>query len=476
MRKALAILIVLVILCTSGIIAAHAVVNTQRDQVTINENVIYGDKLAADGLNIIRKADWDSRLHWQTDYNISSENSYCTDFHFTQNREYERIRSEPTGSISLGLTVGSGMGSSHEITREDITNLAAGYEELCLDVMEAAPAGEEYSDIVQVSDYFDFFPLQVYLDFPNVYRLESRSPERYYVRPIDGEDCTEVNEALNKYFKFPVSDEDLVMVELYKNDNGEVTELNISTLEWATEFWVLYAVTPSGAYFAFDCGDDIDFTNIKGGCGIYCLPFNASFEYGGETYPTVNTEELGMVYSLDENTRIENMFYEEEQNRLVLITVENNMLMFTTIDLATMEMLQRIEICECEEDRGVWRTSRDEDFITLYLGSDRIVVLEMLDNGEYSLEFVVNVRPEGQDELFWYNSNSTKAYDGERLAMCWSRDIEEAPYSDCGFYVAIYDKTGLLYFGEYLSGLMTGRNANDYGYYCNPIDISLNWK
>ena len=89
---------------------------------------------------------------------------------------------------------------------------------------------------------------------------------------------------------------------------------------------------------------------------------------------------------------------------------------------------------------------------------------------------VVNVRPEGQDELFWYNSNSTKAYDGERLAMCWNRDIDEAPYSDCGFYVAVYDKTGLLYFGDYLSGLMTGRNANDYGYYCNPVDISLNWK
>ena len=58
MRKALAILLVLVILSASGIIAAHAVVNEQRDQVVISENVIYGDKVAAYGLTVTNNSSW----------------------------------------------------------------------------------------------------------------------------------------------------------------------------------------------------------------------------------------------------------------------------------------------------------------------------------------------------------------------------------------------------------------------------------
>ena len=90
MRKALAILLVLIILSASGIIAAHAVVNEQRDQVVISENAIYGDKAAAYGLTVTNNSSWDNRLHWNTTYTIDEENSCNTDFRFTQQREYER--------------------------------------------------------------------------------------------------------------------------------------------------------------------------------------------------------------------------------------------------------------------------------------------------------------------------------------------------------------------------------------------------
>ncbi len=478
MRKALAILIVLVILCTSGVIAAHAVVNTQRDQVVISENVIYGDKLAADGLNIVRKATWDERLHWKTDYNISAENKYRTDFRFTQEREYERSIHYTQSGVSLGLSVGSGMGSSHEITREDITRLCSGYEDICLDVMETAPAGEEYTAQVRIADYLDIYPIQVYVGMSELFYLAEMDSGRSYLNNLDTDSYTELNNAIRDYFSFPVHDGDLLEVRVYKNEAGMVTELSVGTWEYTTEFRTLSAVTPNGAYFAFDCGEDIDFSNSKDGCGIYCLPSGASLVYEGVTYPTVDIDGLDMVYPLDESTIVENMFYDEERDVITLVTVENDKFMFTVIDANTMETLQRIEIDEREEDGGVWQVSIEEDFFVIYLSGKRLAVLEIHENDEYTLEFVADFMSDSQNELFWYNSNSAKAYDGERLAISWSREIEDSPYSDCGFYIAVYDKTGLLYYGEYLSGLMTGRNGSDYNYYCQPVSngIALEWK
>ena len=466
----------------SGIIAAHAVVNEQRDKVVISENVIYGDKTAAHGLTVTNNSSWDNRLHWNTIYTISDNNSCETNFHFTQKPEYERTVSSRPDSISFGMYVGSGMSSSHEITREDMSHMCYGYEDICLDVIERAPAGDEYTEIIQISDYLEIYPLEVYMDIPHLFYLQyDEYRDMDYAENLEGQEFTAINEAFADYFKFPVNEKDLLEVRVYKNEKGVVTELHVSTLEYAMEYWVLSAVTDEAAYFVFDCGNDVDLSNAKAGCGIYCLPFGKTFEHSGAVYPTVNLDGLDMVYPLDTSVRIEEMYYDEVFNRLVLITSKNGTVSLVSIDPDTMETLQTFDITKCESEEGsecVWNMETAEDFIYMYFSNNTIAVIEQNESGEFALGFVSDFNPTENDELFWYKYASAMAYDGERFALAWNDELEDTYYESCGFCIAVYDKNGLQYYGEYDSSLMTGRSSNHNGYYCFPAayGVIINWE
>lgn len=478
MRKALALLLVLVLICFVGMIGAHAVINAERDQVTITENIIYGDKLAADGLNVIRNAQWQYHLHWSTDYNISAENRYSTEFDFTQREKRdERIAAHAPAELSFSGYINGGMGSDSGIGREELSEFFTGLEELCLDVMERAPAGAEYTEYVKLSDYCEFYPLFLSIDLPMVYYLKTDDNGNQYVRFVEGNDCEPINTALREYFKIPVDREELLEVRVYKAPNGAVTSLDLYCAAGGSRFYVLSAVTEKAAYFTFDTGSKVDFSRIPGGYGIYCLPFSDELTFKGETYPTVSVDELEMLYPLDTDTVIQSMFTDKSEERLILLTRENSKELFTVIDLDTMETLQRFEIGSYDERGSGWYISESEDYLVLTSGC-RIAVIDILENGDYSLNYVVDRCPEEMADALYYTTEIVTAYDGERLALGWSFHKDTPPYRSCGFSIAVYNRTGLLYYGDYESGLMSGMESS-YQYICqqtNYDSLLLEWK
>lgn len=480
MRKALALLLALVLLCLVVIIGAHAGINTERDQVAITENVVYGDKLAACGLNIVRNAQWDYRLHWSTDYNISAENAYSTEFEFTQSEERGEYKGTYTPSgVNFSNYVNGGIGSSHELTREDISGIFGGFEDLCLDVIDRAPAGERYTETVKISDYYDYYPMDIFLDLPNLYFLYTDELGNRFVRNMDGNDCEEVNDALRAYFRIPVAEDDSVEIEVYKNAGGAATEIYVNTLIPGMGYQILSAVSEYAVYFTFDSGTAVDFSEIPGGYGVYCLPFGATFEHQGGVYPTADVDGLKMVYPLAEDVKIEAFFISKDEERLIMVTAEDGMHILTAIELDTMETLQRIEIIPViNSEGGVHPVTAYEGFLVLEMEGARIATLDILENGDYSPNFVVDRMP-NEDNLFWYRADCVYAYDGERLAIGWDMEQDTPPYDNCGFSVAVYDKNGLQYYGEYESGLMTGLETGDYGYLCQPTmydGLLLEWK
>jgi hypothetical protein len=70
------------------------------------------------------------------------------------------------------------------------------------------------------------------------------------------------------------------------------------------------------------------------------------------------------------------------------------------------------------------------------------------------------------------------AYDGRRLAVSGLLINETGQFETCGFNLAVYDETGLLYCGEYASSLDTGGETDRYSDRCVPDDytpLALSW-
>ena len=493
MRKAFALLLVLVRLCSAGIISAHAVINRERDQVTITASTVYGDKMAADGLNVIRNAHWDHRLHWSTEYDISAEDSYKTDFEFTVNQE----RGEYSGSyssdgISFSSYVHGGMSSSHGITAESLADgMFRGYEELCLDVMSRAPAGEEYSEIIELKDYYEYYPLDIFIDLSELYSIHTTRDGTEYIGSVQGDDINEVEESIREFIKIPVREGDMLEVKVYKTDAGDVIELDVAPYygesgdydsggyDSYTDYYLYTDTTDKATYFTFNSGKAIDFSYIPGGYGLYCLPFGKTIEFEGEEYPTVDHEGLANVYPLSEDTIIQDFFTNKAEDKLLLVTYEDGQIVLTVIDAATMETLQRINVAEADGDIGVYSVTDYDDILILQLAAKQIAVLDILENGEYSLNYVTDRYPEGMDELYWFTTETSWAYDGRRLAAGWDLQQADPPYDNCGYSIAVYDESGMLYFGSYESGLMSGRERQNYANLCQPTiydSLLLEWR
>ena len=68
------------------------------------------------------------------------------------------------------------------------------------------------------------------------------------------------------------------------------------------------------------------------------------------------------------------------------------------------------------------------------------------------------------------------AFDGEKLVIVDRTGDEIYPSLElCGFTVAVYNRTGLVYYAEYESSLSVSRNASDYAFNCLPVQYTVEW-
>ena len=166
MRKALIAFCLLFALAVGGMIAIHADVNEVRDQVVITEEVLYGDKSAAEGLTILAEAELnDGVLNWNTTYTIGEEPKTHTDFEYVDHRRTRPVDYEPSG---LMLSDARNYHSS-DWTRSGDGSGLSGLDLAYWELMQDTPVGEEGERIIRVIDYYDYYPLQPELELPNYF-------------------------------------------------------------------------------------------------------------------------------------------------------------------------------------------------------------------------------------------------------------------------------------------------------------------
>jgi hypothetical protein len=197
-------------------------------------------------------------------------------------------------------------------------------------------------------------------------------------------------------------------------------------------------------------------SQIPGGYGIYCLPYEVTDD-GAVVYG----ENLRMVFAIDPEAEVVQLFPSADDSRLLLVTREEGVYWLTVIDRAEMTQLQKFELLDNAEDQGVWTLYPADDFFVLILGNLRFAVVSGTPGDGYALDFTADLN-ECDAMVPYLASDAAMDFDGEKLAVAAEKQTGEF-YSDksCSFYLAVFDRTGLLYFGEYDSSLDVG-NPDDY--------------
>ena len=98
-------------------------------------------------------------------------------------------------------------------------------------------------------------------------------------------------------------------------------------------------------------------------------------------------------------------------------------------------------------------------------------------SGEHILSGLIHTHFGLDNVGFHLGSEITMDFDGERLIMV--DQLEEERYRamlTCNFCVAVYDRSGLRYYGEYQSGLSANPDPNDYRYNCLTQEITVTWQ
>ena len=193
-------------------------------------------------------------------------------------------------------------------------------------------------------------------------------------------------------------------------------------------------------------------------------------------------DELSMVYSLDPEDTVFGLHTNPDQTKLLLMTNENKVCVLTVIDIETMKPLQRLQLAVLGEEDSVWTTYYYDDFFALYLSGNQIAVVDMNENGEYEHRFTVNLTDEAE-ELYSLSTRAVMDWDGKSLVVSdflsnsyYRENMDHSKY--CSFYLSVYNETGLLYYGEYLSSLDVGNDLNNYDNSCRSIDyspLSVRW-
>ncbi len=474
MKRSFIILLVLLVAAVAGAGWAAADVNEAKDQIEIEEVVLYGDREAAAGLTVRTRNTYDHRLFWDTVYTMEEDSAKAeTAFDFSAMQENEGWFSEDDG-VRLESYYVYGFDPDRD-DEEPAYGLEKAYQEL-YDTLEP---GEEAKKIINVKDYMTYYPVQVELEMPGASYWYMDDEDAVQMLDAEFDERRSVAEAalfLWNYFRIPVLPGEQVEIQVGKSavsgsatiGGGQIaatTAIGSANIGDAFNFTTVSALTESVCYFTFNThsneGQIVDTSHLADGYGIYMLPFHEADENSGG----YEIENFANMYPLDPAIQVIDLSVSEDGMDLLLHAVEDGQYVITVIDTETKEPKQKLVVCDWPEDGYGWWLYEYEDFFAAAVPRDRLVVISQNEAGEYEIDLLVPVDHDEEDDYpIYLNYNEAMAFDGEKLAV--SRTMGGGSCTD--FYVAVYDASGLIYYGEYYNSL-SAENDNAYAY------VGANW-
>ncbi len=499
MKRAAILTCILLILCGSSVYLAASNMYEEHDKVYYTEKVLYGDRKMADGLQIDFRSTYKYHLLWDTTHVLgengktetTSEYNFSTFSHYEGNGEVEykgvNMDTSPAMETYYNHHVGAGALFAEE-------GLDKAYQELA-DTVEAGQEGEK---TIYLKDYVEYYPLEIRLELPG----NNISTRDYFdenaVETYAKEHGVHIVAKLWEYFKIPVLEEETVHIHLRKDKKGNVINHGSSTTENDAFYMYTYGETTDKAcFFTFDTlsknGTIMDTSHLKEGYGIYTFSYEMKDVYSDmHLVAAPDADSFRLFYPLEPGIQIAGIKTNEKQDRILLHTVENGIYYLTVIDIATGEMVQKLEIAKWHEEWNGLEIYDKDDFMVMVLYGEKLAVVTLEENGEYKVQYVCNIREKELEPIQYEDGTIVEVvpwlnywradvdFDGEKLVMTGQIiDDEYGKGEDTvNFYVAVYTKEGLKYYGEYRSSLSTGIDSDKYNYHCRGTDyvpVKVKW-
>ena len=444
MRKSLIVSLLLLAFALGALGAARAWVDERQDAVEVTETVVYGDRAALAGLELEYVTHAARHLLWTTRCTFGGELRTHTDFQYS--RPELRWQGSPLyGGVSFDMNAGNfSMSSSGELDLEDEERDP--YLGMMLrpaaDVATRTPDGGEHTETLRLKDYYDYYPMDVRFDLP-VSRTGDYGEEQAAGR------------AFAEYFKVAVPEDQMVEVTVEKNLDGGVTNVQMSTVEGGIWLDSSSVVTEDGwCYFTVavqrDGGGIAEGVGTVGdGYGLYVLP---AAQEGEAVY--ARPEDVSLAWPVDSGAAtIVALKASADQKQLLLVTHEGGACVLTVLDRATMEQVQRLELFPIDLDEEQYVGFRDlrveADYLVAQDSMGGFVLLTPDGAGGRQIQFRGDLNAiEAWEYVLTYDA--IMAFDGERLAVAAFQDgMQRHGIGGGSFCLAVYDKSGLIYAGEY---------------------------
>ena len=426
MRQKLALaLAALLILGGAGtVLGAQVLLRGREDAVTIEEEILYGDTEAAQGLRVTMETASDSfryLLRWDTAFSPGGAGAADTVFtaepqetswsSWDQEDEL-RVEFDSPHLVYAGPTADQYFWDSQR--RANRLYLPA------KDVAGRTAPGEERTEVVDLADYYDVYPLHLVMFYGEFFNSNYRGVDQ-----------------LTDFFRIPVPQGTMAEVTVLRNEAGEIEDASC-TCEPDLPAFTVPVFTDTYAYCCFDASQsDVDVSQIAGGCGLFRLDYRLSYDVA----PYLTLEKVSTVLPVEGAVKD----VTARDGKLLVFSEEAGTLWLSVLEEESGAVLQRLAVMPVTGGASLYDAAGMEGGILVRLTGGAAAGVgapaEGLQVGvptDLSDEAMAPFFSDGAEADLRWNSCAA-AFDGERLAVLYPLSGDVLP--DLGLLVLSRDGT-----------------------------------
>jgi hypothetical protein len=454
MKRSLAAFFLCTALGLAVVIVAAVNIYHTRDQVEVTEQVIYGDSQWLEGLSVTGEYTWEDTLYWDISYSLDDVTTAQSSFEICpEGRSYDHSSSSSSTQV-VYVDCFSDMGGSGTFA-VDYMDFGS-YTPVIQDLYSQMKPGESLTKTVNLSDYFEDYPL-LFTIFTGNWMADERDFLSMTEEELaDGEYLvTQENfDDLHDFFQIPMPEEAYVQITLETDGSGAISSYDIQLISDLDSFYFTGVEGENAIYITIQTSgrnSECDFSQIPGGLGVYRLPYLTQ-----DSVPVLYTEQLETVCSLPENVQVEYLELSDTGSQIFVEGKVDGEAQLWVIGQESGEVRQVIPLSL----NSVRAFQIEENDLLFFQDNGVFTLLERQKDLSWQVALTSTIPPDEKMgleseygsiilERFLNTQNVLMNWDGSTLALATLGNGYQYDPEASSLTVAVFDENGLQYLGQF---------------------------